>query len=69
MNTPNPVPSPPSSMPNRKVVIGAAAGALMTVVAWASNAFAGVVIPAEVALASSTVLVFVLQYLIPNAEV
>jgi hypothetical protein len=67
MSSPNPVPS--SAMPNRKVVVGVAAGAAMTIVAWASKAFAEVEIPAEVALAGSTIIVFVIQYLVPNAEV
>lgn len=57
-----------SNVPNRKVVVGAAAGALMTIVAWVSKAFAGVDIPAEVALAGSTVIVFFVQYFVPNVE-
>lgn len=55
--------------PNRKVVVGAAAGAAMTIIAWCSKAYAGVEIPAEVALAGSTIMVFMLQYFVPNAEV
>jgi len=55
--------------PSRKVNVGLAAGAAMTILAWASKAFAGVEIPAEVALAGSTILVFVLQYAIPNPEI
>lgn len=66
MSTPDPV--PPSAKPIRKVVVGAAAGAFMVIVAWASKQFAGVEIPAEVALAGSTVLVFIVQYMVPNAE-
>jgi len=58
-----------NNVPNRKVVIGAAAGALMTIVAWCTKAFSGVEIPAEVALAGSTIIVFFLQYFVPNAEV
>jgi hypothetical protein len=54
--------------PNRKVVVGAMAGAVMTILAWCSQAFAGVVVPAEVALAGSTVIVFIVQYFVPNAE-
>lgn len=57
-----------NSVPNRKVVVGVAAGAAMTIIAWASKAFAGVEIPAEVALAGSTVIVFFTQYFVPNAE-
>lgn len=59
----------PSPVPNRKVLVGAAAGAGMTILVWISKAFFGVEVPAEVALAGSTVVVFVLQYVIPNAEV
>lgn len=51
---------------DRKVTVGLFAGALMTVVAWASDAFAGVTIPAEVALAGSTIIVFAIQYFVPN---
>lgn len=58
----------PDNTPHRKVLVGAACGGIMTILAWASDAFAGVKIPAEVALAGSTVLVFVVQYLVPNAE-
>lgn len=58
----------PIQAPSRKVNIGLAAGAAMTILAWASKAFAGVEIPAEVALAGSTILVFILQYMISNPE-
>ena len=58
----------PEKNPSRKVLVGAATGGLMTILAWMSKQFGGVEIPAEVALAGSTVLVFVLQYAIPNAE-
>jgi len=63
------IPTPPSNKPTRKVMVGVAAGAFMTIVAWASKAFANVEIPADVALAGSTVLVFVVQYFIPDSEV
>lgn len=48
--------------PNRKVNVGLAAGAVMTVLAWISKTYAGVEIPAEVALAGATIIVFILQY-------
>lgn len=57
-----------NNVPNRKVVVGAAAGGLMTILAWLSQAFGGPIVPAEVALAGQTVLVFLIQYLVPNAE-
>jgi len=58
-----------SAVPNRKVAVGGIAGAVMTIAAWASKAYANVEIPAEVALAGSTIIVFALQYMVPNAEV
>lgn len=54
--------------PNRKVTVGLVSGAIMTIVAWSSKAYAGVEIPAEVALAGATVINFVLQYFIPDSE-
>jgi hypothetical protein len=38
----------------------------MTILAWASKAFGGPEITAEVALSGSTLIVFVLQYLVPE---
>lgn len=57
-----------NNVPNRKVVVGALAGAVMAVVAWASKVFAGVEIPPEIALAGSSIIVFLIQYTVPNAE-
>jgi len=54
--------------PNRKVTVGLVSGAIMTIVAWASKAYAGVEIPAEVALAGATLINFILQYFVPNAS-
>jgi hypothetical protein len=54
--------------PNRKVTVGLVSGAIMTIIAWASKAYASVEIPAEVALAGATVINFVLQYAIPDAS-
>lgn len=53
--------------PNRKVTVGLVSGAIMTIVAWASKAYAGVEIPADVALAGATVINFGLQYFIPDS--
>lgn len=53
--------------PSRKVTIGLAAGSLMTILAWCSKTYAGVEIPAEVALAGATVINFILQYAVPDA--
>lgn len=56
-----------NNVPNRKVAVGGIAGAIMIVIAWASKAYAEVEIPAEVALSFSTIIVFALQYCVPNA--
>jgi hypothetical protein len=53
--------------PNRKVTVGLVSGAIMTIVAWASKAYAGIEIPAEVALAGATLINFIHQYVIPDA--
>lgn len=57
-----------NNVPNRKVAVGGFAGAAMIIIAWASKEFAGIVIPAEVALSISTLIVFALQYFIPNKD-
>jgi hypothetical protein len=53
--------------PNRKVTVGLVSGAIMTILAWASKQYAGVEIPADVALAGATVINFALQYFIPDS--
>jgi putative flippase GtrA len=52
--------------PDRKVNVGAINGAIMAIIAWAVGEFAGIKIPPEIAIAGSTVIGFVLAYLIPN---
>jgi hypothetical protein len=54
--------------PDRKVTVGLVSGSLMTILAWASKQYAGVEIPAEVALAGATVINFGLQYFIPASS-
>jgi hypothetical protein len=54
--------------PNRKVTVGLVSGSIMTILAWASKQYAGVEIPADVALAGATVINFALQYFIPDAS-
>lgn len=54
--------------PNRKVTVGLVSGAIMTILAWASKVYAGVEIPADVALAGATVINFGLQYFVPNSS-
>ena len=54
------------SAPDRKVNVGALNGAIMAIIAWAVGEFAGVNIPAEIAIAGSTVIGFIVSYLVPN---
>jgi putative flippase GtrA len=49
-----------------KVVAGAAAGAITTIVVWAVQQFANITIPAEVATAISTVLSAIAGYAISH---
>ena len=59
----------PTNKPSRKVAIGGAAGALATIICWASSAFGGVEIPAEIAVAITALVTFGLQYLVPDKEI
>lgn len=52
---------------DRKVLVGAAMGGLVTFVAWILNAGYHVTMTAEAALGLSTALTFIIQYLVPNA--
>ena len=52
--------------PDRKVQVGAGMGGLAAVIAYSIQAYTGEVIPAEVAIAGSTFLSFVVQYFVPN---
>lgn len=54
---------------DRKVTVGLASGAVMTILAWASKQYAGVEVPADVALAGATVINFLLQWFVPNKEI
>lgn len=58
----------PSTRPTRKVAVGGAAGALATIICWASSAFGGVEIPAEIAVAITALVTFGLQYAVPDKE-
>lgn len=57
-----------SNTPSRKVAVGGMAGALATIVVWASKAFGGPDVPAEIAVALSAAFTFLLQYIIPDKE-
>lgn len=54
--------------PKRKITAGLLAGAVMTILAWASKEVAGIEIPAEVALAGSTLITFFIQHIVPEPE-
>ena len=53
--------------PDRKVTIGLAANALMSLFAWVLKLGFGIEMPGEMVLSGATVLLFALQYLVPNA--
>ena len=57
----------PTSAPTNKIIAGALAGALTTILVWAIGYFAKVAIPPEVAAASTVILTFVTSYLVPEA--
>lgn len=60
--------SQPSSMrPTNKVAAGVFAGSLVAIIVWAVRQFAKVEIPAEIAMAGSTAITFVVQYLVSDA--
>lgn len=70
----NPIPQPsgptsPSSMPVQKVVAGAIAGALVTIIIFFLDNYVlkGPKITGEVAAAMTTVLTFIVSYIIPPA--
>lgn len=58
-----------SKAPTNKVAAGVFAGSIVAVIAWAVRQFYKVDIPAEIAMAGSTAITFVVQYLVPDAEV
>lgn len=53
-------------VPNRKVTVGAVAGAVATIVAWSGRAFGGIDLPGGVEAAFATIVMFTLSYLIPE---
>ena len=54
-------------MPTRKVGSGALAGALSIVLVWVIQTYGGQQIPAEVASAGTTILSFIVSWLVPEA--
>jgi len=54
--------------PTRKVSAGILAGAIVAVAAWASKSYAQVEIPTEIGMAITTIVTFVVQWTVPDAE-
>lgn len=57
-----------SRAPTQKVTAGILAGAITTIGIWALKSFAKVDIPGEVSAAITTVLTFLVSYLVPPAD-
>ena len=55
-------------MPSRKITAGVLSGALASLLVWAVDVFVGIKIPAEQAVALSTLLTFVVAYFVKDAE-
>lgn len=51
---------------DRKVAVGAACGALVSIIAWAVDAIWSIKVPAEVAIAGTTFTTFLVQWAVPN---
>lgn len=62
------MPQMATRVPSQKVAAGALAGALTTIAIWAIKTFAHQDIPGEVAAAITTVLTFIVSYIVPPAE-
>ena len=58
----------PNRRPTNKVAAGVFAGSLVAVLVWAAREFAKVQVPAEIAMACSTAITFVVQYLVTDAD-
>ncbi len=54
--------------PTNKVLAGTAAGALSAIVAWGVKSLGHIDVPPEIAVAITTVVTFVVQYWVPDAE-
>lgn len=52
--------------PDRKVTVGALAGACSAILVWASGEFGGVQIPGEIAASLTVLITFGVSYMVPN---
>ena len=59
-------PIPTVQNPDRKVTIGALGGALGVLTVYLIGALGGIVVPAEPAMAMQVLIIFILQYFVPN---
>ncbi len=57
-----------SAKPIRKISYGALVGAVVTLVVWLIETLGKVTVPAYIAVALSTILTFVIAYLIPPSD-
>lgn len=55
-------------MPSRKITSSVLAGAFASLVVWVVDVFIGIKIPAEQAVALSTILSFIVAYFVKDAE-
>lgn len=58
----------PSAKPTRKVAAGGIAGAVTMIAVWAAKLFGNVDVPAEIAVAISTLVSFATSYLVRERE-
>ena len=57
-----------SAKPARKVSVGALVGAVVTLLVWLIETIGKITVPAYIAVALSTLLTFIISYLIPPAD-
>lgn len=53
--------------PSNKVALGAVTGAAVVILAWASQQFGKISLPAEIQGAFQVVLTFIVQYFVPDS--
>lgn len=58
----------PKIVPTRKVSVGALAGAVSAVGVWSLRYFADVELPADVAVAGTVIVTFIIQWIVPDAQ-
>ncbi len=56
-----------TAKPTNKVAAGALAGGIVAVLMWITKTFSGVEVSPDAAVGLSTIITFMVQYLVPNA--